>query len=204
GSPILGTGEVVASLDDLIKAQGNLEHWRTSLVTRLNRAVGNALRRVHERSPVSATRQVGPPAGPIGAVDACEPDLTPPDLGQHLTHVVGLIGDVAAQTSLVGLKASLACIKLAGSSTSRAGPDERHGPAGQVVGASEALAAVAGAANAVTEQVGAAISDINSVALQTDRDLAAATADVMQRITKLGEALTAIRDGDWQHARGTG
>jgi hypothetical protein len=190
------------SLENLIKAQGNLEHWRQTLTARLSGAVGSALHRLAEHPDEGAGMQ---PSGAAdggtgtGDDDLAEDPILPPELRPCLTRVVGRIGDVAAHTSLIGLKASLDGVRqMAGESP----PAERlaaqeEADAGPPT-PTAALAAAARAADAVTERVGTTIGQINTLAPQPERDVAEATADIVRMVAQLGDQLSAIRDGDWQ------
>jgi hypothetical protein len=190
------------SLENLIKAQGNLEHWRQTLTARLSGAVGSALHRLAEHPDEGVGMQ---PSGAAdgetgtGDDDLAEDPILPPELRPCLTRVVGLIGDVAAHTSLIGLKASLDGVRqMAGESP----PAERlaaqeEADAGPPT-PTAALAAAARAADAVTERVGTTIGQINTIAPQPERDVAEATADIVRMVAQLGDQLSAIRDGDWQ------
>jgi hypothetical protein len=188
----------VASLESLIKAQGNLEHWRQTLVAKLTGAVGSALSRLAgHASPAPADH---PPAGPDERAAIAHGDvadaLLPPELSPCLTRVVGLIEDVAAQTSLIGLQASLHGVRLAGGAIpDPAAPDAIYD---QPFSPSDVLAAAAAAADAVTERVGTTIGEVNALAQRADRDLIQATAEIVQMIAQLADQLAAIRDGDWQ------
>ncbi len=152
----------VASLEGLIKAQGNLEHWRQTLIVKLTATVSSALQQVAEHAPDR------PVDGSLAGTDihaATDTDigndaLLPPKLTPHLTRVVALIEDVAAQTSLVGLKASLDGVRLMDGVRKEPGePDQRNErtadepTANAAFSPLEALAAAAGVAEAVTERV---------------------------------------------------
>jgi hypothetical protein len=199
----------VVSLESLIKAQGNLEYWRQTLIVKLTGAVNSALQRVAEHAPDR------PVDGALAATDthaAGHPDiandaLLPPELAPRLTRVVGLIEDVAAQTSLVGLKASLDGVRLTDGALKQPGKqlprDQRTADAPSAnafFSPSEALAAAAAVAEAVTERVGTTVSEINAIAQQADRSLAQVSADIVHMVAQLGDQLSTIRDGDWQQA----
>jgi hypothetical protein len=117
--------------------------------------------------------------------------------------MVGLIEDVAAQTGLAGLEASLEGVRMIGgvrpAGDQPGGSDEGAMAADPACLPSDALVTAAVAADAVTICVGTTISEINAVATQEDRDLTQATADIMRMVAELNDQLAAIRDRDWQH-----
>jgi len=196
----------VASLESLIKAQGNLEYWRQTLFAKLSTAVRGALQQVAlHASNAPAERQSYVPAVPevIGGGDPADRASLPVEVARSLTRMIGLIEDVAAQTSLAGLKASLDGVRMIGCVAPGGGDppattdqpdmatDHAHLP-------SDVLVAAAAAADAVTMRVGTTISEINAVATRTDRDLTQATADIVRMIAELNDQLEAIRDNDGQ------
>lgn len=200
GSPAGGMVDgTVASLESLIKAQGNLEHWRQTLIVKLNSAIAGALRQVAKGTPRGAADQGSPEAEfheahrDLGAV---EPAL-PADVAPQLEHIVGLIEDVAARIGLAGLEASLDGVRM----IAGVGPDRRPGgAAASGTGADPAdlpsgtLLAAAKIAEAVTIRVGTTISEINAIATRPEPDLTQATNDILSMIAQLAEALAAIRD----------
>jgi hypothetical protein len=192
----------VTSLESLIKAQGNLEHWRRTLIAKLTGAVGGALARLAGCDAA--------PDGPLAAAatgggDAADPAL-PPELAPCLSRVVALIEDVAARTSLVGLGASLQSVRLVGGAL--ADPEQAAAAPGgsgdTPLSPPDVLAAATAAAEAVSERVGTTISEVNALAQRADRDPARASADIVQMIARLADQLAAVRDGDWQRARHAG
>ncbi|MGH6921339.1 MAG: hypothetical protein ACREJ0_26995 [Geminicoccaceae bacterium] len=193
-------GATVASLESLIKAQGNLEHWRHTLSAKLTGAVSGALLQVAGHPQAAADHPRPDEQAASAHRDMVEAAVLPPELSPCLTRVVGLIEDVAAQTSLVGLRASLHGVRLVGGATPAPdqGTDAPHAASHQPFAPSEVLAAAAAAADAVTERVGTTISEVNALAQRADRDLTQATADIVQMIAQLADQLVAIRDGDWR------
>ena len=206
----------VASLESLIKAQGNLDHWRRTLIAKLTGAVGSTLARLAgpasdaPADPASCepTAPGEPPARAATAGGDMADAALPPELAPCLARVVALIEDVAARTSLVGLRASLDGVRLAGAAI--ADPEQAaatgapSATADQPFSPPDVLAAAAAAADAVSERVGTTISEVNALAQRADRDLTQATADIVQMIARLADQLAVIRDGDWQRPRYAG
>jgi hypothetical protein len=190
----------VASLESLVKAQGNLEHWRRTLVAKLSGAVGGALQQVALRATGAPAEQ--PVRGERGDGHRADAGVLPEGLAPCLTRMVGLIEDVAAQTGLAGLEASLEGVRMIGgvrpAGDQPGGSDEGAMAADPACLPSDALVTAAVAADAVTICVGTTISEINAVATQEDRDLTQATADIMRMVAELNDQLAAIRDRDWQ------
>jgi hypothetical protein len=205
--PAAGTVRAtVASLERLLKAQGNLEHWRRTLVAKLTGAVGGALARL--AGPAAVAPDARAPSAPAATIegDIANPAL-PPEVAPSLSRVVALIEDVAARTSLVGLGASLQSVRLMGGALAdpeRAAPDPPSARSEQPFSPPDVLAAAAAAADAFSERVGTTISEVNALAQRADRDQAQATADIVQMIARLADQLAAIRDGEWQRARYAG
>jgi len=181
------------SLETLIKAQGNLEHWRQTLIGKLNSAVNNALNRVDGQGGTGSDDGQGGGGGGSGGAGA-QRDTLPPDLSPCLMRVVGCIEKVAAQTSLAGLKASLDGVRLIGGAV----PDGEARTDAVAPGAhaprspSDALVAAAARADAVTEKIGNTISEINAVTMPSGRDRSQAAADIVRMIVQLGDQLSAI------------
>jgi hypothetical protein len=190
----------VASLESLVKAQGNLEHWRRTLVATLSAAVSGALQQVALRATGAPAEQ--PVRGDRGDGHRADAGVLPEELAPCLTRMVGLIEDVAAQTGLAGLEASLERVRMIGGvrpdGDQPGGSDEGAMAADPACLPSDALVTAAVAADAVTICVGTTISEINAVATQEDRDLTQATADIMRMVAELNDQLAAIRDRDWQ------
>ena len=195
-------GATVASLESLIKAQGNLEHWRQTLVAKLSGAVGGALQQVAQRAESAPADQRSPAVQEATRDgDPADDAILPAEVGPCLTRIVGLIEDVAAQTSLAGLEASLDGVRMIGGvepDRDPPAPDEHAMAADPACLPSDILVAAAAAADAVTVTVGTKISEINAFATRADRDLAQATAEIVHMIAQLGDQLAAIRDRNWR------
>jgi hypothetical protein len=199
-----------AALERLIKAQANLEHWRNTLAAKLTGAVGSALQRVAAPAadPPADLRLAAPDEPAAGPEGGSADARLPAELAPCLARVVALIEDVAAQTGLAGLKAALHGVwLLAGASASpdqAVAADRSRAAADQPFSPAEVLAAAAAAADAVTEAIGATISQVNALAQRADRDLPQAASEAMQMVAQLADQLVAIRNGDGLRRSGVG